>query len=238
MIRMELDRARLFELARARKFPLHRVDVGYTAHCALRAAFSDAAPQPFSLDRARSRQLVVLGYAGHQAEALKERAKEIADPLAYAVFDSERIVSKPMPDRWLNGRELSFEVRACPVIRKASTGDRHRAGAEVDVFLSRCWETQRLNPPDREATYIEWLAAQLARGGGAELISARVMRFKLENLSRRSTGEHRAWTFQSRPDVLFRGVLRVAEPEAFRDLLARGVGRHRAFAFGMLLLRP
>jgi CRISPR system Cascade subunit CasE len=25
---------------------------------------------------------------------------------------------------------------------------------------------------------------------------------------------------------------------AFRALLARGVGRHRAFGFGMLLLRP
>jgi CRISPR system Cascade subunit CasE len=30
----------------------------------------------------------------------------------------------------------------------------------------------------------------------------------------------------------------VADPAAFAQLLARGVGRHRAFGLGMLLLRP
>jgi len=30
----------------------------------------------------------------------------------------------------------------------------------------------------------------------------------------------------------------VRDPTGFAALLARGVGRHRAFGFGMLLLRP
>jgi CRISPR system Cascade subunit CasE len=37
---------------------------------------------------------------------------------------------------------------------------------------------------------------------------------------------------------LLRGELTVADPDAFSALLARGVGRHRAFGYGMLLLRP
>jgi CRISPR system Cascade subunit CasE len=41
-----------------------------------------------------------------------------------------------------------------------------------------------------------------------------------------------------KPDVTFRGMLEVVEPGAFEALLRRGVGRHRAFGFGMLLLRP
>jgi CRISPR system Cascade subunit CasE len=41
-----------------------------------------------------------------------------------------------------------------------------------------------------------------------------------------------------RPDAVFEGRLAVADPDAFRARLARGVGRHRAFGFGMLLLRP
>jgi CRISPR system Cascade subunit CasE len=42
-----------------------------------------------------------------------------------------------------------------------------------------------------------------------------------------------------RPDATFRGTLRVDDPARFAAAaLARGVGRHRAFGFGMLLLRP
>jgi CRISPR system Cascade subunit CasE len=37
--------------------------------------------------------------------------------------------------------------------------------------------------------------------------------------------------------ALVTGTLRVGDAEAFRALLARGLGRHRAFGFGMLLLR-
>jgi CRISPR system Cascade subunit CasE len=41
-----------------------------------------------------------------------------------------------------------------------------------------------------------------------------------------------------RPNAVLEGHLMVRDPVAFRALLARGVGRHRAFGFGMLLLRP
>jgi CRISPR system Cascade subunit CasE len=34
------------------------------------------------------------------------------------------------------------------------------------------------------------------------------------------------------------GALEVRNSEAFANLLARGVGRHVAFGFGMLLMRP
>jgi CRISPR system Cascade subunit CasE len=40
------------------------------------------------------------------------------------------------------------------------------------------------------------------------------------------------------PEALMRGTLRVVDPERFAGLLAHGVGRHAAFGFGMLLLRP
>jgi CRISPR system Cascade subunit CasE len=40
------------------------------------------------------------------------------------------------------------------------------------------------------------------------------------------------------PDASFSGVLVVEDPEKFAGLLAHGVGRHAAFGYGMLLLRP
>jgi CRISPR system Cascade subunit CasE len=40
------------------------------------------------------------------------------------------------------------------------------------------------------------------------------------------------------PDAVFTGVLQVRDSDAFAALVARGIGRHRAFGFGMLLLKP
>ena len=52
------------------------------------------------------------------------------------------------------------------------------------------------------------------------------------------TDEPRKSKLFPRPDVVFAGRLRVTEPAAFGAWLGRGVGRHCAFGFGMLLLRP
>jgi CRISPR system Cascade subunit CasE len=40
------------------------------------------------------------------------------------------------------------------------------------------------------------------------------------------------------PDLTVRGQLRIKQPLAFQALLARGLGRHRSFGFGCLLLAP
>jgi CRISPR system Cascade subunit CasE len=39
------------------------------------------------------------------------------------------------------------------------------------------------------------------------------------------------------PEATFHGTLEITDPVRFADLLARGVGRHRAYGYGMLLLR-
>ena len=40
------------------------------------------------------------------------------------------------------------------------------------------------------------------------------------------------------PDVVFRGELEIMDGDAFVALVVRGIGRHRAFGFGCLLLAP
>jgi CRISPR system Cascade subunit CasE len=40
------------------------------------------------------------------------------------------------------------------------------------------------------------------------------------------------------PDAMLAGQLRVTNSQAFAQLLANGLGRHRAFGFGLLMLRP
>ncbi len=40
------------------------------------------------------------------------------------------------------------------------------------------------------------------------------------------------------PEAEFEGTLEVLDGTAFHAVLARGIGRHRAFGYGMLLVRP
>jgi CRISPR system Cascade subunit CasE len=40
------------------------------------------------------------------------------------------------------------------------------------------------------------------------------------------------------PDAILRGELVIRDPAEFAKVLAKGVGRHKAYGCGMLLLRP
>jgi CRISPR system Cascade subunit CasE len=82
------------------------------------------------------------------------------------------------------------------------------------------------------------LAGELARRGGAKLVVSRVEAQRRSILVRRTHGTARRSHLTERPDVLFGGTIEVTDAQAFPQLLERGVGRHRAFGFGMMLLRP
>ena len=40
------------------------------------------------------------------------------------------------------------------------------------------------------------------------------------------------------PDATLNGTLRINDPNEFRTKLRTGIGRHKAYGYGMLLLRP
>jgi CRISPR system Cascade subunit CasE len=66
----------------------------------------------------------------------------------------------------------------------------------------------------------------------------RIESFQVDRFARRHHREDVRKLVKGRPAVTFEGTLTVTDGEQFEALLARGVGRHRAFGFGMLLLRP
>jgi CRISPR system Cascade subunit CasE len=243
MLRMRFDLPRLYELGRRRRLPLREADVGYLLHSALKELFGADAPGPFTVQPARGRAITVLAYTSRTKLDLEEHARAFAEPSVYAICDFTSLEAKRMPDTWASGRRLGFDVRACPVVRMSSdgtagpAGPTWRRGAEVDAFLARCWRSDGA-AVDRGDTYRAWLASELERRGGASLLRAEVKAFQRERLVRRDHGEHRRARQLERPDVSFTGELEVTAPAEFAALLARGVGRHRAFGFGMLLLRP
>jgi CRISPR system Cascade subunit CasE len=232
---MRIEARQLFELGRRRRLPLRDVDLDYLVHCQLGELFGDLTPGPFRIQGQDGRFVELLAYSSSTSAELEARAQTYAEAGAWAACDRSWLRAKAMPSVWPAGHHLGFEVRVCPVVRKASAGPNHRAGAEVDVFLSRAWEAPHVEF-DREEVYREWLGQRL-EGRGARLLGARLEHFRLARLLRRRQGAQRTAALSDRPDVLLVGRLEVQDPARFQDLLARGVARHRAFGFGMLLLK-
>lgn len=205
-------------------------DLGYAFHAALKAVFGDCAPQPFSYRPGHG----LLAYSA-QPEALLLAATlaspELAEMLGLdATPASPGLSIRAFPKSWQIGQRLSFELRVRPVVRQ---GDK-----EIDAFLSAA---QRLPNAvlSREVVYADWLNRQFA--AVAQLTEVAITAFSLSTVMRRSAPQSqsgRPLQPSQGPDVSFHGVLQVTDSAAFSALLARGVGRHRAFGFGMLLLKP
>lgn len=212
-------------------------DLGYALHALLRAAFGEQAPQPF---RYLDAEQGLLAYTRLDTTELVQRAA-LADPDAAAALGLGQtsrhggMSVRPFPTQWTVGHALGFEVRVRPIIREGKTG------RERDAFLAAIEKAadQRL---DRSQVYVQWLRDLLARQGGAELIEASITRYQLLGVTRKSQKGSADDVRQSRlvggPDAVLAGQLRVKDQQAFAQLLAQGVGRHRAFGFGLLLLRP
>ena len=231
MIRAEID-LRYFERwmgSRGLQDPDHAI------HCLLTECFGDLAPKPFRLVRPRRRATGVLyGYGTANDERLRDEATVFADPLQSRVLPMNRIDSKPMPLTWQAGRRVGFETRVRPVVRGSRRGGNPKAG-ERDAFLAEAV----LHPPQgmqrsREEVYVEWLANQMERRGShLEAQHASLISFRRKRAIYRLHGPS-----SEGPDVIIRGMLTITDGAAFANLLARGVGRHRAYGYGMLLLRP
>jgi CRISPR system Cascade subunit CasE len=251
MVQLYLDPRRLVQLGKMQGLPLAKTDTNYLVHCALGELFGDAAPKPFFVDddprtvqdtahHHGDRYVRVLGYSDVDDDTLRNEAKLSPNPTIANLYDADRLDAHEMPASFREGRRLQFELRACPVLRKASAGEgpegqTWNAGDELDAFLSEAWE----NPDttlDREAVYREWLTRQCEIRGGAEPQSIGMTRFSIERMTRRNGPDHTPDTIK-RPDVTLTGTLTVTDADAFVDLLRSGIGRHKSFGYGMLKVR-
>lgn len=211
-------------------------DMDRAMHSLLTECFGELAPKPFRLIAPRSgRRAVLYGYGQADASALQAQAAICADPLQIRAIPLDRILSKPMPCTWRLGLRLGFETRIRPVVRR-STGAEGIGGGERDAFQVEAMRHPRGEMPrNREAVYIDWLSRELDRRGGARLDPEHTQMVSFRRLRSRYKSEQRP---SEGPEAVMRGALTIIAPDAFADLLARGVGRHRAYGYGMLLLRP
>lgn len=227
-LRLVPDRLALAKWAARQKQPRDVQDNGFAWHGLLQAVFGDGAPKPF-VDRLNAGVNELLGY-GLGFKPLAE-----VEPLAAQAVGMGALRSTRMPDDWRAGRNLSFEVRARPVVRSRQASDNGNP-IELDAAVAA-----RRHDPDssREDAYRQWLARELGRDGAAELVSMRIAGFSRTKVARRfGQSTPRQWQSVDGPDAWFRGALRITDSEAFSALLGRGLGRHRSFGFGCLLIAP
>jgi CRISPR system Cascade subunit CasE len=237
MLQLTPDVPRLIRWAEAQRLLAARQedDLGYALHALLCAVFDTLAPAPFAMFRqGLSRPAQLLAYSAHGPAVLREQALTFAKPDVVEVIGLDGMAGKQMPDRFETGRRLGFTLRARPTIRTDIDGDRNRT-RERDAFLAAITGTEPGRGPSRGEVYQQWLAKRL-RAGGGEPQQLVLDGFRLTTTLRRDRA--RKLNPLSGPDASFSGVLTVTNPNRFAALMAHGVGRHAAFGFGMLLLRP
>ena len=244
MIRADIDMRSFHRWAGSRRMMSRSAfDEGYAMHCLLTESFGELAPRPFRMIAPRGRKRgpsgsrrlrgVLYGYGSAGAGALRDASALYADPLQCAALQVDGLKGKPMPVAWKPGQRLGFELLVRPTIRRSKRAASH-PGTERDAFL---WEAiqhpQGEMARSREEVYTDWLRQQLQRRGGAQLEEASLKSFRRTRVIRR-----RGAPPIEGPDAVMTGALTITDPESFTELLARGVGRHRAYGYGMLLLRP
>lgn len=235
LIRLRPDPERFAAWAAKRRYlPSRGEDLGYALHAALAGTLGALAPKPFYW-RATEGQVALFGYSSKAPEALSEAAQmPPIETEAASALNLSALEAQAFPQSWRDGRVLSFETRVRPVVRQNRDGDRRRF-REVDVAAHAA--AVQMPAPSKEDAYIAWVRAQLRPG--AEVESGRVVSMRRTRCLRRPIAtEGRGVSSVEGPDITIVGQLRVTDPQAFATLLSRGLGRHRAFGFGMLLIAP
>ena len=207
----------------------------HAMHCLLRECFGQDTsnrPYPYRVKIHRNRAHGTLyAYSRIDSVELKSALDLFATPLQSKILTASSWMSKPVPYAWRVGRRLGFEIRVCPVSRNKSR--------EQDIFTqeTKLSERKGINAESlREAVYTDWLSKKLqVCGADLDKTSTRFLHpFHLsEDVSRKMHGRRFVL-----PDVTMVGDLTITDEAKFSKMLASGIGRHKAYGYGMLLLRP
>ena len=223
-------------------------DAGYAFHVLLSAMFGKGALQPFRLFASERRASAALyGYADVDDAELRDMADAVAPPDCLDVLDPEKMRSKHMPHYFEPGRRLGFDLRLRPVRRlrhdlaDAQLGRSLSKGSEVDAFrvdVIRRFPSGWADPDEaaanagvtRQSVYTEWLSERF--GDAVTVEQCTLVSVNRTRAVRGSSGTPEG------PDAILHGTFAVSNQETFAGVLRHGVGRHRAYGYGMLLLRP
>lgn len=206
----------------ARDKGLRTDDIRYVAHIMLWDILGENRPGVFSVEEKRG-DLAILGYI---PDAHEQLLSEVAVPEGFV------LESKPMP-AFKKGRKLRFRASVVPEIAQPAPGGKR--GIRRDAFLVRAAQHPE-KILDRGSVYADWMGTRL--GDAVRLKSCEMRSFQISSFRRGThgaTGEVKTKVIRM-PDACMSGVVEVVDPVRFEALLLGGVGRHKAYGAGMLLL--
>lgn len=249
LINVPCDLAGLYRWA-ARRGLVRRgsIDEGFVLHKLLSESFGKGKLQPFRLFAPRGRRLgEIFAYSKATGPELQSLAAAVASPVLDGITRVADLRSKPMPADFRRGRILGFDIRMRPTRRsKQVVGNNPSAGGrafvksrEVDAYLlvqpqqvmSDQVELAESAPRvTRQVVYREWLQQKM---GAAAILNEFTLRKFQRSLVMRGKN-----VLVEGPDVTVHGTVTVQDGRLFAGLLKNGIGRHKAFGYGMMLLRP
>jgi CRISPR system Cascade subunit CasE len=206
-------------------------DLGYEIHAWLGETFGSMAPKPWRLGAYVDGWLYLQGYSPYSSNELLRPIQQIGEPFGIGVVGS---IASTECLGWHPGQRLGFDVLCCPV------GRRSRARLEKDLYLLRLDHAEADEALNREDVYRAWVRERLERTSAAAVDWIRLASFRQVRQLRKTQGEPgaRQCRWIERPSALLGGQLTVRDTDAFQALLAHGIGRHRAFGYGMIRVWP
>ena len=210
------------------------VDVGLAMHILLTSVFSKGTVQPYRvMSSARRSRGSFYAYTNATTDELVGIANLVIGPDSAGVLDLDAMSSRALPVVEADQR-VGFDIKVRPT--------RRSNGHEADACLmhGREWvdrdsysscDNDRVTTSIREKTYSKWLAERLR--GVADVNMCRLAHFRK---SRAAFGRNRNAIHL--PDATLHGDMTVLDPVAFQEKLRTGIGRHKAYGYGMILLRP
>ena len=200
--------------------------------------FGKSTLQPFRLFRARIGTLYA--YSPFDESALRNMADTVAPPQTRSIIRPDKIRAKPIPSNFRAGQLLGFDLRTRPVrcLKKPVLNSNNEtiAKGEIDAhvldMLPRTFkhDSPSARPTSREQSYRRWLAERLAGAADVSVLCISSLRTVMSPRHRNNSA--------SGPDAVFHGELEIVDPKRFSHILQHGIGRHKAYGYGMLLLRP
>ena len=221
-------------------------DKGYALHKLLTESFGIRAMQPFRLFSHHQKSSgFVYAYSNTDASDLCDLAHSFALPEVFKIIDINELSSKKMPSHLKENQLIGFDVRVRPVCRSSliidpQTGmavDKKSSKSEIDFYIWSRFHSNLDGPRSelkatvtRESAYTDWMAERL--GLAARLEACSLSSFKRCKVFRGKDN------LTEGPDAVLRGTLKIQDKSLFQNFIKIGIGRHRAFGYGMLLLRP
>ena len=224
----------LFLLARKRNLPLFKIDNNYLIHQVLLELFGDNQLKLFSVIEISNKFIRVLSYSKINHIELQKQAQLYANPFIYNICNWSLIKSKQMPQEWKVNQKLSFEVKIIPIKRLSVPLGNFHKNTEIDVFL---YEKIKNRKENRESVYIDWATKLINSKYIVDVKSLKIISLSQTQMIRRNHQKDRKSKVLSRTAITFNGVMSVFEPNLFNRILLNGIGRHKSFGFGMILLR-